>query len=248
MRRFLVPQSLVAGSTVLIDGGLYRHMARVLRLHPGDEVILCNGKGVDYHATVQGIGSKTVSLVISDIPPEGGDNLSATPHITLIQALPKGDKCDYIIQKAAELGVQAIMVFPAAHSVARISGDQIASRISRWNKIAVEAARQCERRTIPPVSFSENLDAALHDTAGSVKLLLWERETDATLRELLSGMERPARVVILVGPEGGFSPHEVCLAKTHCFIPVSLGPRILRTETASLAMLAILQYQWGDIG
>jgi 16S rRNA (uracil1498-N3)-methyltransferase len=222
-------------------------MARVLRLQPGDEILLCNGEGIDFNATIQEIGKRSLSLKITDSV-AAVTEASKGPTLTLIQGLPKGEKFDLIIQKATELGIHSIVAFPAAHSVVKISKEQEECRISRWNKIAAEASRQSERRCIPTITLAKNLDTALRGVTDSVKLFLWEREANNHLRTILPGAYHPASLVILVGPEGGFSADEVSLAKAYDCIPVSLGPRILRTETASLAILSILQYQFGDMG
>lgn len=247
MRRFLVPSDLITGSTVPLAGDLYRHMITVLRLQPGDDVILCNGEGTDFHATIQDTGAKTFSLKIIDSTTTAPDSLT-TLSLTLIQGLPKSDKFDFIIQKATELGISSIVAFPAAHSVVRLAPDQVESRLSRWNRITAEASRQSERNSIPSVSLAKNLDSALRDAQESVKLFFLERERGSKLKDLLTGTSRPPAVALLVGPEGGFSADEVSIATTRGFTPVSLGERILRTETASLAAIALLQYQWGDMG
>lgn len=246
-RRFLVPSGLVPEGEVTLDGELYRHIARVLRLKEGDSLLLCNGAGQEFHAVIRSIGKRSLVAETRECraaapPPR------TSPTITLIQGLPKGDKFDLIIQKATELGVGSIIAFPAAHSVVRISPDQQAHRIARWQKIALEAARQSERATTPSLSLASDLDSALRDATQSVKLFLSERERDNHLRGILPGREAPESVALLVGPEGGFSAMEGKTALEHGFIAISLGPRILRTETASLAMLSILQYQWGDMG
>jgi len=247
MRRFLVSPSMLTGNTAIIDGDLYRHMVKVLRLQTGDEVVLCNGEGIDFNATIIEIGKRNLSLEISASPAQASTQ-SIHPSLTLIQGLPKGDKFDFIIQKATELGIKSIVAFPAAHSVVKIDWAQTENRISRWEKIAKEAARQSERASIPTITLAKNLDAALHDAIDSVKLLLWERESHCHLRETLSMHVKPSSIALLVGPEGGFSAPEVSVAKTQGFMPVSLGSRILRTETASIAMISILQFQWGDMG
>ena len=246
-RRFIVPPGLLTGRHVTLDGELHRHMVRVLRLKEGDALILCNGAGQEYHSIIESIGKRSLALEITGIHAVAAD-LPASPSITLIQGIPKGDKFDLVIQKATELGVSSIVAFPADRSVIKISSGQIANRIARWQKIALEAARQSERISVPEISLTRDLGTSLRDATQTVKLLLSERERDSHLREILSGKKVPDSAALLVGPEGGFSPEEVESAIQNGFTPVSLGPRILRTETASLVMLSIIQYQWGDIG
>lgn len=246
MRRFIVPPQLLDANPVVLEGELYRHISRVLRLGPGDSLILCDGRGKEYSAVIRTADSRSVTVEITGI-----NDLStsrATPVITLIQGLPKGDKFDLIVQKATELGVADIIAFHASRSIVRISPAQAGQRVARWHKIATEAARQSERTDIPNIILAENLEDALRMGNRSVNLMLWEREKDRRLHEVLDGSPPPAGVGMLVGPEGGFTEDEVSIAGGNGFMPVSLGQRILRTETAGLAMMAILQYQWGDMG
>ncbi|MBT0664847.1 16S rRNA (uracil(1498)-N(3))-methyltransferase [Geobacter pelophilus] len=246
MRRFLVPANLISGESVIIEGDLYRHMAKVLRLQPGNRVALCDGQGMEFTATILQIDNRSLSLQIT-AQHSTAHRASELPFFTLIQGLPKGDKFELIIQKATELGVHNVIAFPAARSVVKIPQNQIDTRICRWGKIAAEAARQSERTTVPTITLVEDLGAALRNATQPVKLFLYEREQKNHLHETLEGIDPPTSVAILVGPEGGFSEAEISLARTTGFFPVSLGPRILRTETASLAMLSILQFLWGDL-
>lgn len=246
MRRFIVPPEILDANPVVLEGELYRHVSRVLRLGPGDSLILCNGRGKEYSALIRSADSRSLTVEITGVCDPVA--IHATPVITLIQGLPKGDKFDLIVQKATELGVADIIAFHASRSIVRISPPQAGQRIARWRKIATEAARQSERTDIPNIVLAENLEDALRMGNRSVNLMLWEREKDQRLHGMLDGSPAPAGVAVLVGPEGGFSEDEVSLAGGNGFTLVSLGQRILRTETAGLAMIAILQYQWGDLG
>ena len=246
MRRFLVRPEQLAAQSAEIDGDLYRHISKVLRLKIGDRIKLFDGTGRESAATISRLGNRnlTVTLETTAIPVP----TRSAPVITLIQGLPKGEKLDLIIQKATELGAHSIIAFPAARSVVRIPPAQIEQRISRWQRIAGEAARQSQRSSVPRLSFAPDLAAALAQADLPTKLLLWEGERECRLKETLALSPPPTGVVILVGPEGGLTDEEAASAVVGGFVSVSLGPRILRTETAGLAMLAILQYQWGDMG
>lgn len=237
---------MLEANPVVLEGELYRHISRVLRLGPGDLLTLCDGRGKDYSGVIMSSDGRSVTVEITGIsellPPR------TTPVITLIQGLPKGDKFDLIVQKATELGAADIIAFHAARSIVRISAAQAGQRIARWQKIATEAARQSERTDIPNIVLAENLEDALRMGNRSVNIMLWEREKEHRLRDMMDGLPVPAGIGVLVGPEGGFTENEVSVAGGNGFAPVSLGPRILRTETAGLAMIAILQYQWGDLG
>ncbi len=221
-------------------------MARVLRLKPGNTVLLCDGTGAEYTSTIRTLDSNSLTMEI--VVTRSAPSPIQTPHITLIQGFPKGEKFDLIVQKATELGVSAIIAFPAARSIMKIAPEQAEKRLDRWRKIASEAARQSERTSIPVITLAENLSSVLHAANQTVKFFLNERERKQHLTNALSEYSEPGSVAIMVGPEGGFTAEELAMALSHAFLPVSLGPRILRTETAGLAMLAILQYQWGDMG
>ena len=242
-RFFLAPQQLAAPQ-ICITGDLYRHMVAVLRLTEGDQVILADGRGREVVATIQEISRDSLRA-------ELGTELPATERggiqITLYQGLPKGDKVDLILQKATELGVDEIVLFAATRSVPRLDRDRRDNRLVRWQRIVTEAARQSGRDSIPCIAFADTLGEALQRQEHSVKLLLWEVERQQRLKALLQG-EKPVSAAFVVGPEGGLTPEEADLAASRGYQPVTLGRRILRTETAGLALLAILQYEWGDIG
>lgn len=245
MRRFLVSPEFLASQSFTIEGELYRHMIKVLRLNVGDRVRLFDGSGREGTAVIRKIGTRNLTVTLESPPTV---HVAQTPAITLIQGLPKGEKGDLIVQKATELGVSSIVTFPAQRSVVKIAADQRAQRQARWQKIADEAARQSQRTSVPSVVLAESLPAVLERSVDAVKLLLWEGEQQRHLKEALASPALPSQIAILVGPEGGITDSEAELAVSHGFTPVSLGPRILRTETAGLAMIAILQYHWGDMG
>lgn len=245
MRRFLVSPELLASQSFSIEGELYRHMIKVLRLDAGDRVRLFDGSGQEGTAVILRIGPRNLTVALES-PPTA--HLTQTPAITLIQGLPKGEKGDLIVQKATELGVSSIVTFPAQRSVVKIAAEQRTQRQARWQKIADEAARQSRRSSVPAVVLAESLASVLERSVDALRLLLWEGEQQRHLKEALAASSAPVSIAILVGPEGGIADSEAELAVHHGFTAVSLGPRILRTETAGLAMLAILQYHWGDMG
>jgi 16S rRNA (uracil1498-N3)-methyltransferase len=246
VRRFFITPETVAGDSVTLSGDLFRHMAKVLRLKCGNQVLLVDGSGVEYCGAIRRIDRD--SLVVDIL--EGGREETGieVPSITLYQGLPKGDKMEIIIQKSTELGVAKIVTFRAKRSVPRIKEAEKEGKIARWQRIALEAARQSGRTSVPAVSLTEGIDDALGMANHSVKLLLWEEERDNRLKQVLGGLPLPSTIALLVGPEGGLTAEEAAGAAQAGFIPVSLGKRIVRTETASLAMLAILQFYWGDMG
>jgi 16S rRNA (uracil1498-N3)-methyltransferase len=246
MRRFFIPPGAVADGSVTIAGDLFRHMAKVLRLKCGDPVLLADGSGSEYRGAILSIGRDMLVVEILETGRKGDGEHG--PAITLYQGLPKGDKTDVIIQKATELGVAEIVLFRADRSVPRLKEAEKAGKVARWQRIALEAARQSGRTSVPDVSLSEGIHDALQGAGHAVRLLLWEEERDNRLRQVLGGLSQPETIALLIGPEGGLNGAEAAAARTSGFIPLSLGKRIVRTETASLAMLAILQFYWGDMG
>jgi 16S rRNA (uracil1498-N3)-methyltransferase len=245
MRNFFLGSNPVFEDCATISGELYRHMARVLRLKEGSEVTLIEDGGAQLCGVIEQLGAKSLTVRIGSrkLAPEQAEGL----RITLYQGLPKGEKLDLILQKCTELGVAEVVTFDAARSIVKLRGERSAGRLERCEKIVQEAARQSGRVSAPRVSIGGNLDAVLREARQSVKLLLWEGERIVRLRDGLEA-QQPKSVAIVVGPEGGLSAEEVEQAMGYGFTPVSLGPRILRTETAGLAMVSILQFHWGDIG
>jgi 16S rRNA (uracil1498-N3)-methyltransferase len=221
-------------------------MTRALRLKIGTRVILSDGTGRRHEGAITTIGRDhlTVRLINSSAEPDN----SRGPLLTLYQGLPKGSKMEFILQKSTELGADSLSPFISERSVARLPKDRETERMERWRRIVREAARQSNRSTIPhltPVSDFSELVAAADQT---VKLLLWEEEKSNRLRSVLGSFPPPDSVAVMVGPEGGLSGNEAARAEAAGFIPVTLGTRILRTETAGIALLAVLQFYWGDMG
>jgi 16S rRNA (uracil1498-N3)-methyltransferase len=168
-------------------------------------------------------------------------------RITVCQALPKGEKIDLILQKGTELGAHDFWLFGGSRSVARVRHDQLDAKLERWSRIVSEAARQCGRRTVPRVQWYPSAAEAAAAAAHDLRLILWEGERSRRLKDALAGSSVPASVIVSIGPEGGFDQRETDLFVRHGFQSVSLGSRILRTETAAIAIVSILQYTGGDI-
>lgn len=244
--RFFVSSEQIIAGRVYLHGSDLAHV-RVLRLGAGDRLMVLDGQGKAYLAVLEQTGREDVScLIVKELAVPASSAL----RVTLVQGMPKGDKMDLIIQKGTELGFDRLMALCSERVVVKLAGDKLSKRRERWQRIALEAAKQCRRPDIPvicgPLSWAEVL-AALPPQA--VSLMLWEEETAVSLKGFLRQRSAPPpETYVFIGPEGGFSRGEVEQAKLHGVRPVTLGPRILRTETAGLAVLAILQYHWGDLG
>lgn len=245
MRRFFLGGIPVTEGVITVTGDLFRHMARVLRMKEGAGAVLIDGAGTEYTGIITSVGSKSLVVAIGEVnsPSPAGNG----PRITLYQGLPKGEKLEFILQKATELGVAEIIPFVAARSMAKVT-ERSARHLERWQRIVHEASRQSGRGSVPQVSLAGSLAEALQSARHTAKYLLWEDEKETRLKQLLAGSSPPETIAVMVGPEGGFTADEALLARNNGFIPVSLGKRIMRTETAGLAILAILQFYWGDIG
>jgi len=228
-----------------IEGDEVRHIRKVLRLKRGDEIVVFNGSGKEYGGTIVEEGPSSVVITIQNI---FSSKTESQLEITLAQSLLKGDKMDYLIQKATELGVKEIIPFFSSRSVPLLEKSRRLKRYHRWERIAVEASKQCGRGVVlkiePLQDYSEILRTASPD---SLRLILWERE-GVRLKEVLERSKEKTKIFFIIGPEGGLSEEEVDQAKRNEFTPVTLGRRILRSETASLCLVSILQYEWGDMG
>jgi len=245
MARFYVPEPQIEKGLLKVDGSEVKHIRKVLRLKTGDRITIFDGLTKEYEGTIVESESSSVSIRIQNaFSPERDSPL----EITLAQSLLKGEKMDYLIQKATELGVKEIVPFFSSRSISLPENSKKLERHDRWEKIAVAASKQCGRGVLPEIRSLQNYSDMLRSVPqDSLRLILWEKER-VGLKEVLKGAMEKKKIFFLVGPEGGFSQEEVDQSKEKGFIPISLGKRILRAETASLCLISILQYEWGDIG
>ncbi len=243
MRRFMINSSCIRDGYAVVEGEVYNHIVRVLRLGTGSPLLLVDENGVAYNGEIDQVTKKSVEISVSQLQAIA-ENDAAAPKITICQALPKGDRIDLILQKCTELGAHDFSLFGGCRSVAKVREDQLSSKLDRWNRITSEAARQCGRIDVPRVSWRPTALDAAGGSDHQLRLILWEDEREHSLKQTLSTLEKPASVVVAIGPEGGFDPLEIRHFSQYGFQPVSLGSRILRTETAGIAILAIMQYMW----
>ncbi len=238
--RFFIAPSQVSGSRISVTDEDVRHIAAVLRMKTGDALLLCDGQGAEYQVTIAHI-SKTE--IVTDIVSQSKREI-VSPRITLGQGLPKSDKMDWIVQKVTELGVTDIVPLVTERTIVKIRDEE--KRISRWQKIAREAAMQSNRPDIPQIgaviTFKGFLKT-LNPEPGTLLLIPWEEGTEP-IKDVLQKNREIKKVIVLVGPEGGFSSVEASLAREKGFHAVSLGPNILRTETAAIAVLSMIGYEF----
>lgn len=233
--RLYVEAELQAGFRFELPEGAAHHAARVLRLRDGDAVVLFDGRGGEYEARLSMPGKAVWAETGERRDPARESPLA----VTLVQALSSSDKMDLTIQKAVELGVATIQPVVSAKSVVRLSAEREAKKLAHWRRIAIAACEQCGRNVVPPVAEPVTLDR-YRAPADASKILLSPSGT-RRLRDLAK-----TPVVLAAGPEAGFSEEEEKMLERAGFVPVRLGPRILRTETAALAALAALNALAGD--
>lgn len=237
MRRFFAENLDIGSDTVLLTGDEARHIKTVLRMREGDEVLLINGTGTECLAVITSLTDDSVALRIED-----RQVCSADPAVTvtLIQCLPKQGKMEVIIQKCVELGVSRII--PAVSRRCVVKPDGRDGKLLRWQKVAQEAAKQCGRAKVPGIDRPSEL-AKLDLSAFDSVLIAYENEDENSLKAVLRSGNVKDNIAIVIGPEGGFEPAEVERVLSCGGTAVSLGRRILRTETAGMAMLAQIMYE-----
>jgi 16S rRNA (uracil1498-N3)-methyltransferase len=239
MPRFYCPQQLVVGSTIALPDHVAHHL-QVLRLDTGAQITLFDGAGGEYAATLSSLEKRRAAAEIKLFMPREAE----LPHaITLAQALPEGSKMDWIVEKAVELGATAIQPLAAQRCVVRLSTERAAKKSAHWQGIIIAAAEQCGRNRLPHLADTADFGAWIGQHDMHRRILLTPRADQP-----LSGWARhhPAQpVTLVVGPEGGFSEAEEAAALAHGALALSMGPRVLRTETAGLAALAALTALWG---
>lgn len=271
-RFFITGKYIVSPGSITITGEDVNHIKNVLRCKKGEILVLCDGNGIDFRVCIDSIEKGQVVTKILD----ASRNTREPPlETTLFQGIPKSDKMEYVIQKAVELGVKRIVPVITERTVFKANrNESLEKKKARWQRISLEAAKQCDRGIIPeieePVIFKEILK---HFGGFEFVLVPYEEERQRTIKSFIEdinikaaetgriniksfegteseGTERASikRAGILIGPEGGFSEEEAGLAAKAGGVLVTLGPRILRTETAGLAVLAILMYELGDMG
>lgn len=250
MRRFFVDSEYISDDTVAINSRDARHIARVLRLRPGDCIQVVDSAGRELEVELEHVSDTRAAGTIRSVT----ERVSTIPgvSITLVQGIPKGDKMDFIVQKCTELGVTRFMPVTTSRSVSKPDEKSCGRKGERWRRIAAEAAKQCGTGKSPEVCDVVSLQHALAVLVdeGTTILLPWELETDRSLRAAFDGglAHCDGRLAMVVGPEGGFSQDEVEFAVELGVVTVSLGKRILRTETAGMAVAAVLMYELGELG
>jgi 16S rRNA (uracil1498-N3)-methyltransferase len=242
MTRVHLAQPLAAGTEVVLPEAAARHVARVLRLRPGAALLLFDGSGADFRAEITEVaGPRVRTRIVERI-----DGLPESPlAVTLVQAVSRGERMDWTLQKATELGVRRIQPVLSARSVVRLDGQQGERRLRHWQGVVAGACEQCGRSVLPVVEAPLELAQYLEVPRGADRRLVLAPDGSGSIGALAAGL---VSVELLIGPEGGLDETEVAAAGRAGFERVRLGPRVLRTETAGIAALAVLQALAGDLG
>lgn len=241
---FFIQSQAIRDDRIALTGDLAYHLRNVLRCRSGETIDLVDECRTRYRVTLDQISDQNISGSII----EREISVPQTLSVALGQAILKGKKMDWVIQKSTELGMTAFTPIVTERTIPRPRAERELHQRARWQRIAEEAAQQCGRRDIPSIRpvlpFSE---FSGEPSDGALRLVLWEQERDESLKACLATRPAPQSIRILIGPEGGFSSHEIQIARKTGWIPVTLGTRILRAETAGLALLAVLQYEFEGI-
>ena len=245
--RIYTDQPLSCDSSVVVDGSGARHLSSALRMKVGQTITLFNGEGGEYSAELTQVGKNSVTAAVLqhlEIDRESPLKL----HLAI--GVSRGERMDLIVQKAAELGATEITPLFTERTEVKLNGERLEKRVRHWQQIAISACEQCQRNRVPRVNRPTPLNqwlAGAESQNQQLKLVLHHR-TEQSLGDLSNDFPSAAELCLLVGPEGGLGEGEIETAINNGFRPLALGPRVLRTETAPLAAISIVQSLWGDMG
>lgn len=246
MHRFFTTPENITDDKVFLRGTDVAHIRKVLRLKGGDRIQILDGRGNCYTVILTTVGRDSIESTIS--LKEDESNCESHLRICLGQGIVKGTGFDGIVRKSVELGVDKVVPVNASRCISKLSQEDAAKKIDRWSRIAREASKQCGRSKVPDIGSKSITvkDFCFVNRESDLKLIFWEEERSLRIKDLLHKNQLNS-VAILIGPEGGFSSKEVEISRKYGFQSVSLGPRLLRTDTAPLAAISILQNRWGDL-
>ena len=238
--RVYSPQLISIGDEVQLESGPTRHLTSVLRMSVGQEVILFNGQGGEYRGQLIDAKKSFASVQINSFD-ETDRESPLSIHLGI--GISSGERMDWIVQKATELGVTQITPLFTERCEVKLTGDRLSKKIRHWQQVAISACEQCQRNRLPTINPPIPIQNWLTNCSEELKLLMYHRSN----KRLHDIAQQATSIALLVGPEGGFTDREIDEAMHQKFQPMALGPRVLRTETAPIAAISILQAQWGDL-
>ncbi|WP_439133107.1 16S rRNA (uracil(1498)-N(3))-methyltransferase [Pseudomaricurvus sp.] len=237
--RIYTEQPLQVDSDIELDDNASRHVGKVLRMQAGRELVLFNGQGGEYTATISDVGKKKVRVSIASF--DDVERESPLP-IHLGIGISRGERMDWVLQKVTELGAARITPLFTERTEVKLTGPRLEKKQQHWQQILISACEQCQRNTLPQLQTAQRFEDWLPSVTEASRFVLHHR-TDTSLAK----SDKPTSVALLIGPEGGLSAAEIQRAQQQEFLPLALGPRVFRTETAPIAAISVLQYLWGDL-
>ncbi len=237
--RIHTAQRLDPGATVELEAAPSQHLARALRLPVGAEVVLFDGRGGEYAAVIAAVDKRRVTVAVGD---HREIERESPLRIHLGIAVSRGERMDWVVQKGTELGVSEISPLLTERTEVKLGRERAQKKLDHWQRIAVSACEQCGRNRLPPINPPQPLAQWLHTAEARCRYVLHHRAAPSATADT-----PPGSVALLIGPEGGLTEEEIAAAEACGYEAIGLGPRVLRTETAPLAALAILQARWGDM-
>lgn len=236
--RVYTNQPLSQGQTIALEEAPSRHLGKVLRMTPGREVLVFNGEGGEYRSCIHSVEKKAVTLELTDFNPEDRESPLS---LELAIGVSRGERMDWVLQKATELGVTRITPLFTERTEVKLKGERLEKKLDHWRQVIVSACEQCQRNRPPQLAEPVSLDNWLAGDKVGRRFVLHHRDSKG-----LPAKEALTHVSLLVGPEGGLSDEEIERARAAGCEPLTLGPRVLRTETAPVAAISLAQYFWGD--
>lgn len=238
--RVYLDQPLSVSGQLQLDEQSSHYLLKVLRMGSGRELILFNGTGGEYLAEIIEAGKKSVVVNIKSFSAE---NRESSLSIELAIGISRGERMDWVLQKATELGVSKVTPLITERTEVKVSGDRQDKKMQHWQQILISACEQCQRNILPQLHEPKSINAWIGKVTADQKFVLHHRHA-----KKLQSTEKPSSVCLLIGPEGGLTEDEIQLAESQGFTSLRLGPRVLRTETAPIAAISLVQYLWGDLG
>lgn len=236
--RIHTTQTLISGHSLELEESPSHHLSKVLRMQPGRELVLFNGSGGEFFACITAINKKTVSVQVGTFQAE---DRQSPLDLELAIGISRGERMDWVLQKATELGVTRITPLFTERTEVKLAGERQDKKMHHWEQILIHACEQCQRNILPVLSQPIALENWLVQVDSQSKFVLHHRDS-----QRLPASGKTDSVALLIGPEGGLSDVEIEWALAKQFLPLTLGPRVLRTETAPIAAISLVQYLWGD--
>jgi len=236
--RIFTNQALTSNNTLALAEAQSHYLSKVLRMQAGRELILFNGEGGEFCAEISGIHKKHVDVLVKTFSPE---NRQSQLHLELAIGVSRGERMDWVLQKATELGVTKITPLITERTEVKLSGERADKKMEHWQQIIISACEQCQRNLLPKLSEPKSYSDWILQCVAELKFVLHHRDSKGLPKD-----ETAKSVALLIGPEGGLDEDEISRAIGNGFSPLTLGPRVLRTETAPVAAISLVQYFWGD--